>query len=154
MNNIYVILIVAQVFISLAIIALVLLQKGKGAEAGAAFGSGASGTVFGARGSGSFLSRSTAVLATLFFANSLGLAYLATQRPVSESIIDRVEVVEPEAQPDVISELPDIAVPADGPASDADASDELPALPDAPEVGGEVAEPADNGDNDESAGGG
>jgi preprotein translocase subunit SecG len=154
MNNIYVILIVAQVFISLAIIALVLLQKGKGAEAGAAFGSGASGTVFGARGSGSFLSRSTAVLATLFFANSLGLAYLATQRPVADSIVDRVEVVEPESQPDLATELPDIAAPGDTAESALDVAEELPELPDAPEAGEEVAEPADNGDNTGSGEGG
>jgi preprotein translocase subunit SecG len=61
------------------IIALVLLQRGKGAEAGSGFGAGASGTVFGARGSASFFSRATAVLATLFFATSLALAYFSTQ---------------------------------------------------------------------------
>ena len=58
----------------------VLLQRGKGADAGAGFGAGASGTVFGARGSANFLSRSTAVLAMLFFSTSLGLAYLGAQR--------------------------------------------------------------------------
>ena len=56
-----------------------LLQRGKGADAGAGFGAGASGTVFGARGSASFLSRTTAVLATLFFVTSLGLSYLFSQ---------------------------------------------------------------------------
>ena len=61
------------------IIALVLLQKGKGADAGSGFGAGASGTVFGARGSSNFFSRATAVLATLFFATSLTLAYFATR---------------------------------------------------------------------------
>lgn len=61
------------------IIALVLLQRGKGAEAGAGFGAGASGTVFGARGSSNFFSRATAVLATLFFATSLTLAYFSTR---------------------------------------------------------------------------
>ena len=68
------------------IIALVLLQRGKGAEAGTGFGAGASGTVFGSRGSASFFSRATAVLATLFFATSLALAYFATQAPVQESL--------------------------------------------------------------------
>jgi preprotein translocase subunit SecG len=63
------------------IIALVLLQRGKGADAGTGFGAGASGTVFGSRGSASFFSRATAVLATLFFATSLALAYFATQAP-------------------------------------------------------------------------
>ena len=72
-----------------------LIQHGKGADVGAAFGSGASGTVFGARGSATFMTRATAVLAALFFANSLLLAYLATHRPVTESVIDQsVQVIE------------------------------------------------------------
>jgi preprotein translocase subunit SecG len=67
-----------QVFSSLAIVGLVLLQRGKGAEAGAGFGSGASGTVFGARGATTALSRATAVFAAVFMINSLALAYLGT----------------------------------------------------------------------------
>ncbi|HSG97589.1 MAG TPA: preprotein translocase subunit SecG, partial [Woeseiaceae bacterium] len=66
---------IAHTLIALLIIVLVLLQRGKGADAGAAFGAGASGTVFGARGSSNFFSRATAVCATLFFVSSLGLAY-------------------------------------------------------------------------------
>ena len=62
--------------VAAAIIGLVLLQRGKGADAGAGFGAGASGTVFGARGAASFLSRTTAMLAALFFVTSLALAYL------------------------------------------------------------------------------
>lgn len=77
-----------HVLICAMIIGLVLLQKGKGADAGAAFGAGASGTVFGAKGSTNFLSRSTAVLATLFFLSSLGLTYLGANRPVSQSMMD------------------------------------------------------------------
>ena len=69
----------SHTLIALLIIALVLLQRGKGADAGAAFGAGASGTVFGARGSGSFFSRATAVCATAFFVSSLTLAYLSSQ---------------------------------------------------------------------------
>ena len=65
-----------------------LVQRGKGAETGAAFGSGASATVFGAKGSANFLSRSTAVLAAMFFATSLGLAYLSSQRPVVKSLVE------------------------------------------------------------------
>ena len=65
-----------HVVIAALMIGLILIQHGKGADAGAAFGSGASGTVFGAKGSGSFLSRSTAILAALFFSTSLALAYL------------------------------------------------------------------------------
>ena len=70
---------IAHTLIAVLIIVLVLLQRGKGADAGAAFGAGASGTVFGARGSASFFSRMTAVFATLFFVSSLGLAYLSSQ---------------------------------------------------------------------------
>ena len=73
------IVLVVHVLIAVAIIGLVLLQQGKGADAGAAFGSGASSTVFGSRGSGSFLTRATAILAALFFATSLSLAYIAKQ---------------------------------------------------------------------------
>ena len=74
-------IIVAHVLIALAIIGLVLLQHGKGADMGSGFGGGASGSLFGATGSANFLSRATAVLATVFFLTSLGLAYMATNRP-------------------------------------------------------------------------
>ena len=73
--------IVVHVVIALAIIGLVLLQHGKGADMGSGFGSGSSGSLFGATGSANFLSRMTAVLATIFFLTSLGLAYLATNKP-------------------------------------------------------------------------
>ncbi|MFQ5610225.1 MAG: preprotein translocase subunit SecG, partial [Woeseiaceae bacterium] len=73
-------ILIGHTLIALALVGLVLLQRGKGADAGAAFGAGASGTVFGARGSSSFFSRATAVLATAFFATSLTLAYLSSQR--------------------------------------------------------------------------
>ncbi|MDH3401962.1 MAG: preprotein translocase subunit SecG, partial [Chromatiales bacterium] len=77
-----------HVFLAVGLIVLILIQRGKGAEAGAAFGAGASGTVFGARGSASFLTRATAVLATLFFATSLGLAFLSGQRPEVQSVME------------------------------------------------------------------
>jgi preprotein translocase subunit SecG len=76
-----------HLLLALAIIGLVLLQRGKGAEAGTGFGAGASGTVFGARGSASFFSRATAVLATLFFATSLALAYFATQSTGTTALV-------------------------------------------------------------------
>jgi preprotein translocase subunit SecG len=78
-------LIVLQVLSALAIIILVLLQHGKGADMGAAFGGGASGSLFGATGSANFLSRSTAAVATVFFVATLGLAYVGTavKRPAS-----------------------------------------------------------------------
>jgi preprotein translocase subunit SecG len=97
----YSILMVVQVVLAVGIIALVLLQHGKGADAGAAFGSGASSTVFGSRGSASFLSRSTAVMAALFFLNSMALAYMASNRPVVSSVVETVEV---EAVEDAVGE--------------------------------------------------
>ena len=72
----YTALVVIQVLAAVALVGLILIQHGKGADAGAAFGSGASGTVFGSRGSANFLSRATAWLATVFFSVSLALAYL------------------------------------------------------------------------------
>jgi|APCry1669189472_1035225.scaffolds.fasta_scaffold32123_1 preprotein translocase subunit SecG len=74
---------VVHLFLCLGIIGLVLIQRGKGADAGAGFGSGASGTVFGARGSATFLSKTTAILATLFFITNLVLAYVAGHQPAS-----------------------------------------------------------------------
>ncbi|NOQ13950.1 MAG: preprotein translocase subunit SecG [Methyloprofundus sp.] len=73
----YQVIIVGHVLVGLAVIGLVLMQHGKGADAGAAFGSGSSGTVFGAQGSASFLSRTTAILAAVFFSTSLALAVLS-----------------------------------------------------------------------------
>jgi len=72
---------VVHVLAALGVIGLVLLQHGKGADVGAAFGSGASGSLFGATGSANFLSRTTAILAAVFFLSSLGLAYLANVKP-------------------------------------------------------------------------
>jgi len=74
------IVIVFHLLAALGVVALVLLQQGKGAEAGASFGSGASATVFGSQGSSTFLSRVTAILATVFFLTSLGLGYVATEK--------------------------------------------------------------------------
>ena len=70
-----------HVLVALGIIFLVLLQHGKGADMGAAFGGGSSGSLFGATGSANFLSRTTAALAVVFFLTSLGLAYVATHKP-------------------------------------------------------------------------
>jgi len=81
-----------HVLIALAIIGLVLLQHGKGADMGSGFGSGSSGSLFGATGSANFLSRATSVLATLFFLTSLGLAYLATNKPkAGGGVLDAVK---------------------------------------------------------------
>jgi len=78
------VLVVLHVLVALSIIGLVLLQHGKGADMGSGFGGGASGSLFGATGSANFLSRTTAVLAALFFLLSLALAYTATRRPADE----------------------------------------------------------------------
>jgi len=80
MNMLFNLVIVVQVISALAIIGLVLLQHGKGADMGAAFGSGASGSLFGASGSSNFLSKSTAVAAAIFFASTLALAYMGNNR--------------------------------------------------------------------------
>ena len=100
--------------IAAAIIILVLMQRGKGADAGAAFGAGASGTVFGARGSGSFFSRATAILATAFFVTSLALAYMSSQRTSApDSLIEGTTAVEAEDgttadEAETIPELPEM----------------------------------------------
>jgi preprotein translocase subunit SecG len=73
-------ILVIHVLAALALVGLVLLQQGKGADVGAAFGSGASGSLFGASGSANFLSRTTAVLAVVFFVTSLGLTYISSQK--------------------------------------------------------------------------
>lgn len=80
-------LLVVHIIVSIALIGLVLLQQGKGAEAGVAFGSGASQTLFGSQGSGNFLTRLTAICATIFFATSLSMAYLAAHGGRGEGIV-------------------------------------------------------------------
>ena len=85
-----VILLVIHVIIATAIIALVLLQHGKGADMGASFGSGSSGSLFGASGSANFLSRTTAVLATVFFASSLVLTYVYAHKSAPKGVLDSV----------------------------------------------------------------
>jgi preprotein translocase subunit SecG len=90
-----------HVLVALVIIGLVLLQHGKGADMGSGFGGGSSGSLFGATGSANFLSRATAVLATLFFLTSLGLAYLATNKPkVGGGVLDAVKSQPAEKAPE------------------------------------------------------
>ena len=94
MESLHLVLLVAQVVIAVSLIGFILIQHGKGADAGAAFGSGASSTVFGSQGSDNFLTRATAVLAFLFLSNSLFLGYMATQRVVEPtSLMDSAPVV-------------------------------------------------------------
>ncbi len=125
--NLTTIITIFHVLLASSLIAIVLLQRGKGAEAGAAFGAGASGTVFGSRGSSSFLSRTTAVLATLFFVTSLTLAYLAGQREGPVSVLESAPVTS-----DGGGEVPELLLP--------DSEGDLPALP------GEEAEGPGAGD--------
>ncbi len=90
------VLLIVHLLVAIAVIGLVLIQHGKGADAGAAFGAGAaggvSGSVFGAKGSGNFLSRTTGVLAAVFFATSLSLAYMSKSATnQADSLLDRVQ---------------------------------------------------------------
>ena len=93
MNNINSLLLSFHVVTAILIVVLILLQKGKGADMGSAFGAGASGTLFGSKGSANFLSRSTAVLATIFFITSLTLAYLNKGNVQTNSILDNFNPV-------------------------------------------------------------
>jgi preprotein translocase subunit SecG len=81
-------LMVFHVLLAVFLVVAILVQRGKGAEVGTAFGAGASGTVFGARGSASFLTRATAIMATLFFVTSLSLAFLSSRPTAPTSILD------------------------------------------------------------------
>ena len=100
MNDINSLLFVFHVITAIIIVVLILLQKGKGADMGSAFGAGASGTMFGSKGSANFLSRSTAVLATIFFITSLTLAYLNKGTVVqnNDSILDTINIIEEDDQ--------------------------------------------------------
>jgi preprotein translocase subunit SecG len=91
------ILLAVQMIAAVVMVGLILVQHGKGADMGAAFGSGGSGSLFGASGSANFLSRTTAVLATLFFACTLLLAYFGTARPAasSGSVLEGASVTAP-----------------------------------------------------------
>jgi preprotein translocase subunit SecG len=116
-------LLVLQIGSALGVIALVLLQQGKGADMGAAFGSGNSGSLFGAAGSANFLSRTTAVLATVFFVATLGLTMAGSQRPTSGAgVMGNMTTSQP------------AGVPASVPASGAPAADTGSSAPVAPAV--------------------
>jgi len=122
----YTILVVVQVLVSIALIALVLLQHGKGADAGAAFGSGASGTVFGSRGSANFLSTATAWLAAAFFAVSLAIAYFVNARSESKSLVDQMAPAPAPASAVPAPVMPAETVPATAPVT---ADEQKPKLP-------------------------
>jgi preprotein translocase subunit SecG len=133
MNWLQTLAVVFHVLLAFAIIGIVLLQRGKGADAGAGFGAGASGTVFGARGSASFLSRTTAVLATLFFLTSLGLSYLFSQQKAPTSVVDTVkqEAPAPVTSPAPLPSLPapTTTAPAAAPGTAPATTEAVPAAP-------------------------
>jgi preprotein translocase subunit SecG len=137
MNNVMLTAILAvQMLTALVMIGLILLQHGKGADMGAAFGSGASGSLFGATGSANFLSRTTAVLAAVFFVCTLALAYFGNLKPVdSGSVLERAGSTAPApaapapADAGAAAQIPGTAAPA--PASTTTA----PAAPAASGVG-------------------
>ena len=107
----YTVLVIVQVIVAIGLIVLVLLQQGKGADAGAAFGSGSSGTVFGARGAANFLSRTTAWFAAVFFGTSLALAYVVHGQSAPKSVVDAMA---PAAAKQVAPPVELPAVPAEG----------------------------------------
>jgi preprotein translocase subunit SecG len=133
MDSMQTTILIIHTLIALGIVGLVLIQRGKGADAGAAFGSGASGTVFGSRGSTSFFSRATAILATAFFATSLTLAYISSQRSgTPESLLEELPATEIEQQAPAVPQT-DVGVPALEGSGQAVEEDDVPAL--------EIAEP-------------
>ena len=133
------IILVFHVLIAVSLVGLILLQQGKGADAGAAFGSGASGTVFGARGSASFLTRTTGILATLFFVTSLTLAYLATQTAKPTSIVDQIQQ-EQTAPAAPVPEVPEVpAVDSETGSTDAPVADQAAGDTDTPPAAAEGA---------------
>jgi preprotein translocase subunit SecG len=101
MNSLFNLVIVVQVVSAIAIIGLVLLQHGKGADMGAAFGSGASGSLFGATGSSNFMSKATGIAAAIFFSATLGLSYISTQHgnTVSGGVMDKALPAAPAPAP-------------------------------------------------------
>jgi len=142
------ILTVLHLVLAIGLIALVLLQHGKGADAGAAFGSGASSTVFGAQGSGSFLSRSTAIIATLFFLTSIALAYFAVRVSEPAGLMDGIDVSVPVSpRPETRADLPAVpdAMPDDAASPKADAASDLPPVRDEASEGGSETAPSGTG---------
>src|ERR1700687_1862510 len=101
-----------HVVVAAALIGFVLLQHGKGADMGAAFGSGSSGSLFGAAGSANFLSRTTAILATVFFLSSLGLTYLATNYEAARDLMQQGVTPKAPATAPNAGDLPQQVAPA------------------------------------------
>lgn len=108
-------IVVAQFLSALGIIGLVLLQRGKGADMGAAFGSGSSGSLFGATGAANFLSRTTAILAVIFFVSTLSLTFIGSQKPKSSAgVLEGVVTSVPVGTHSGKASLPPASTPAPG----------------------------------------
>jgi len=141
------VLLIALVVVAVTLVGLILIQQGKGADAGASFGSGASQTFFGSEGSGNFLTHSTAVLATVFFVLCLGLAYLSRSNAEAAGVLDfsgEQEVAVPVENEfpvvDVpVSDIPEAEVAVDESLSDAPASSDAPVSGDVPAIEGQPA---------------
>ena len=139
MNTFHTIIVIIQVLSALTIIGLVLLQHGKGADMGAAFGSGASGSLFGATGSSNFLSKSTGIAAAVFFSATLGLAFLGSTRSASSgSVTDSLSAPAVTVPPSSAATAPAASAPTPA------ASATVPTAPAAP------AKPAANGSTGQS----
>lgn len=130
----YQIIIVFHVLFGIGIVGLILMQQGKGADAGAAFGSGGSGSVFGAQGSASFLSRSTAIFATLFFITSLVLAMLSGYQGKKTDIMDAPAVEQPQSDVPLSQKTTIDAAPATAPATAPAESIPVTAVPAEPAI--------------------
>lgn len=130
MNALVTFIVVVQVVSALTIIGLVLLQHGKGADMGAAFGSGASGSLFGATGSSSFLSKSTGFAAAIFFGATLALAFIGNKRAsVSGGVMEQLPAVPAATVPATGNQAPASSAPAPSPAApagDAGQSNQIP----------------------------
>jgi len=126
MSFLHTLIVVLQVLSALGVIVLVLLQHGKGADMGAAFGSGASGSLFGATGSANFLSRVTAALATVFFLSTLGLVFVTNKAQAPASVMEQP------VAPGVDPSIPQVSTPA-------------PSVPPAPVPAGESGAAAQEG---------
>ena len=135
MNVVLTVVLALQMLAALGMIGLILVQHGKGADMGAAFGSGSSGSLFGASGSANFLSRTTAVLATVFFACTLALAYIGNMRsPVSGSVLERAQTAPAAEAPPAAAASGAGQIPATVPAAAAPAASA--AVPSAPAASG------------------
>jgi preprotein translocase subunit SecG len=109
-----ILILLVHVIAAAGVVGLVLLQHGKGADMGAAFGSGASGSLFGASGSANFLSRSTAVLAAVFFLTSMGLTYVISHKPQVGSVMDTRATDQPTSGVPAVPTKPADTAPAQG----------------------------------------